>query len=67
MNTVALQNVNLMIPEIDMEFFRQLVERMGWTLTSSFKPGIEQGLEDLKQGKVYRAKNAKDMLNQILG
>ena len=56
-----------MIPEFDMDFLRQLVDRMGWKLTTPFKSGIEQGLDDLKKGNVYHAKNAKDMLNQILG
>ncbi len=67
MNTATLQNVNLIIPEFDMDFLRQLVDRMGWKLTTPFKSGIEQGLDDLKKGNVYHAKNAKDILNQILG
>ena len=67
MNTaLQLQTVNLSIPAIDIEFFKQLAERMKWNFSFS-KPGIEQGLEDLRNGKVFYAKNAEDMLNQILG
>ena len=31
------------------------------------KSGIEKGLEDIRKGNVYHAKNSQDLITQILG
>lgn len=67
MNATTLQKIDLTIPEIDLSLFSQLAEKMHWSFSLSNKPGIEEGLKDLKEGRVYHATNAQDMLNQILG
>ena len=42
---------------------------MGWEIVSApnKKNGIELGLEDIEEGRVYKAENAEDLLKQILG
>ncbi len=52
MNTATLQNVNLMIPEFDMDFLRQLVDRVGWKLTTPFKSGIGKDWMTFKYKKI---------------
>ena len=40
---------------------------MGWTMRRQRKSGIEKGLDDIRNGNVYHAKNSEDLINQILG
>ena len=42
-------------------------KKMGKIIKSERKSGIEKGLEDIRKGNVYRAKDSKDLLKQILG
>ena len=49
---------------------KKLIAGMGRTmsaLTPKKKAGIERGLEDIKKGNVYRAKNSADLVKQIFG
>lgn len=39
---------------------------MGW-IVSEEKSGIERGLEDIKEGRVFSAKDSQDLIKQILG
>ncbi|MBO6189357.1 MAG: hypothetical protein J6N92_00915 [Alloprevotella sp.] len=65
--TTIPQQVILSVPYDDLNLLRKLSKKMGWTMRKKRKSGIEKGLEDLKQGKVYRAKNSEDLIQQILG
>ena len=60
-------NVQINVPKEDLPFLRKIAKGMGWTITSTKKSGIEQGLEDIEAGSVYHAANAEDMIDQILG
>lgn len=69
MNTTApFQTVNLTLPYADIHFLRTLSKKMGWSIRAerTKKSGIEKGLEDIRKGNVYHAKNAEDLLKQIL-
>ena len=62
--------IQLTLPKADYKMLRKLAEGMGWTvstLTVRKKSGIEKGLEDIKHGNVYHAKDSKDLIAQILG
>ena len=61
------ENVQLTLPNVDMGFLRAISKKMGWTLKRERKSGIEKGLEDIRKGNVYHAKNSEDLLKQILG
>ena len=59
--------VTLMLPNADLSFLRTLSKKMGWTFRHHRKTGIEKGLDDIKKGKVYHAKNSEDLIKQIFG
>ena len=61
------ENVQLTLPNVDMGLLRAISKKMGWTLKRERKSGIEKGLEDIRKGNVYKAKNSEDLLKQILG
>ncbi len=42
-------------------------ENVTRTMKIHRKSGIEKGLEDIRKGNVYRAKNSQDLVKQILG
>ena len=47
----------------------KLASGMGWgisAMSSKKKSGIEKGLEDIRNGNVYHAKNSQDLISQIL-
>lgn len=53
------------LPKADLKLFKELAKKMGWTI-SKRKSGIEKALEDVKVGRIYKAKNADDLFKQIL-
>ena len=61
------ENVQLTLPNADMSFLRTISKKMGWSLKRQRKSGIEKGLEDIRKGNVYHAKNSEDLIKQILG
>ena len=67
MQTIAIENVSLSLPNGDLSLLRSLARKMGWTIRRRRKSGIEKGLEDIRKGNVYRAENAEDLIKQILG
>ena len=49
---------------------KKLASGMGWVVSSISgrkKSGIEKGLEDIRKGNVFHAKNSQDLVSQILG
>jgi hypothetical protein len=68
MATLAIsEDVTLSLPNTDIGFLRTLSKKMGWTMKLHRKSGIEKGLEDIRRGNVYRAKDSQDLVKQILG
>lgn len=68
MQTIAMtEDVQLTLPNADLSFLRTLSRKMGWTLKTHRKNGIEKGLDDIRKGRIYHAKNSEDLINQILG
>lgn len=63
----ATENLYIGIPKSDVPFLRKLAAKMGWKLHRGPKAGIEKGLEDIKAGRVFEAKDADDMMKQISG
>ena len=57
----------LSVPQADLSLLRNLSRKMGWTMRRQRKSGIEKGLDDIRRGKVYHAKNSEDLIKQILG
>lgn len=68
MQTAATtENVYLSLPDCDLNFLRTLSKKMGWTMKRERKSGIEKGLEDIRKGNVFHAKDSADLVKQILG
>ena len=63
----SYQTLNLTLPHADVSFLRTLSKKMGWNVRAERKSGIEKGLDDIRNGKLYHAKNSEDLLKQILG
>ena len=63
----ATENVQITLPYADISFLRTISKKMGWSLKRQRKSGIEKGLEDIRRGNVYHAKNSEDLIKQILG
>jgi hypothetical protein len=61
------EQVTLSVPYGDLSLLRRLSKKMGWTMRRQRKSGIEKGLDDIRNGNVYHAKNSEDLVNQILG
>ena len=62
----AIKKVELSLPEMYMALLKELAEKYGWSIGKK-KSGIQKGLDDIKAGRVHKAKNAEDMFKQILG
>ena len=58
-------SVQIIVPKSDLPFLRKMAKRMGWTITSTKKSGLELGLDDIKAGRVYHASNAEEMMIQM--
>mgnify|MGYP007013898500 CR=1 FL=1 len=68
MQTVtANESVQLTLPYADMSFLRTISKKMGWSLKIQRKSGIEKGLDDIRKGNVFHAKDSADLVKQILG
>ena len=65
--TATSENVTLSLPHGDLSLLRSLSKKMGWTMRRQRKSGIEKGLDDIRKGNVYHAKNSEDLVKQILG
>lgn len=63
----TVENVQLTLPNADISFLRTISKKMGWALKLQRKSGIDKGLEDIRKGNVFHAKNSEDLIKQILG
>ena len=55
---VISENVTLSLPQNDLNLLRSLAKKMGWVMRVQRKSGIEKGLEDVRKGNVFQAKNS---------
>lgn len=63
----VLNEYTVQVPTMDLTLFRSLIKKMGWTMKKTRVSGIEKGLEDIRKGNVYHAKDSEDLIRQILG
>ena len=61
---VTVKKVEITLPEVDMALLKELAKKFGWNIGRK-KSGIEKGLEDIKAGRVYKAKDMEDLNNII--
>lgn len=61
------ERVQITLPNKDLSLLRTISRRMGWSVHVPRKSGIEKGLEDIRKGNVFHAKDSEDLIKQILG
>ena len=62
----SMETISFELPKDDLKLFKELAKKMGWTITDK-KSGIEKAIEDVKTGRVHKAKDADELFKQILG
>ncbi len=65
MASTSLERITLEIPSFEVAFLRTLSKKMGWTMKRHRKSGIEQALEDVEKGRVYKAESVEDLMAQL--
>ena len=63
----TLCEYTIQVPVVDLAFFRSFIKKMGWTAKKTRMSGIDKSLEDIRRGRVYRAKDSADLIQQIPG
>lgn len=66
MKTVTLETVRLDMPKADIKILKELAKRMGWTLSTDKPAGLNEAIEDYKAGRVHKAKDTDDLMQQLL-
>ena len=59
------RQVHISIPPRDYHFIRTLSQKMGWTIHTKRKSGLEKAIDDVQAGRVYEAANVDDLLAQL--
>ena len=62
----ATRTIQVTLPLADAAFLRRLSGNMGWTIRQQRKSGLDLAIEDIKAGRIYRAKDGADLINQCL-
>ncbi len=65
MASTSLERITLEIPSFEVAFLRTLSKKMGWKMKRHRKSGIEQALEDVEKGRVYKAESVEDLMAQL--
>lgn len=59
-------SVQITLPTADFSFLRTLSKKMGWTVKVQHKSGIDKGLDDIRTGNVFHAKDSIDLIQQLM-
>ena len=66
MNAATL-TTSITISQVDLSLLEDLAKKFGWTINpSTKKSGLDEALDDTKNGKVYHASSAQDLIRQCL-
>ena len=60
-----MERIYLDVPRSEVRFARSLSRKMGWNVIKPRKSGIQQALDDVKDGRVYEAKSIEDLMAQL--
>ena len=63
------QTIQIKMKKYEVKMLKKLASGMGCVvsaMSSKKKSGIEKGLEDIRNGNVFHAKNSQDLISQIL-
>ena len=69
MNTSAIHKEMVMMEvssTSDIKFLKELAKRMGWTFKHERRTGLDEAIEDMKEGRVHKATSVDDLMKQLL-
>ena len=69
MDSMQSPTIQITLPKYDIKMIKKHATgkaRLVSAMSSKKKSGIEKGLEDIRKGNVYHAKNSQDLISQIL-
>jgi len=56
------------LPAVDLKLLKELAKKLGWTVSDAKKKSaFEKSIDDIKEGRVYEAKDVDDLFRQCLG
>ena len=58
---VTVKKVEITLPEVDMALLKELAKKFGWNIGRK-----KSGIEDIKAGRVYKAKDMEDLKKHLL-
>lgn len=50
----------------DLKFLKELAKRMGWTFEHVRRTELDEAIDDLKTGRVHKAKDVDDLMAQLM-
>ena len=57
---------SITIPQVDFSLLEDLAHKFGWIVRTEKKSGLEEALDDVREGRVLHAKDAHDLIKQCL-
>ena len=59
--------IKMMLPEAsDLHLLRELAARMGWVIEREKRTGLDEAIDDIKAGRVHKAKDVDDLMEQLM-
>lgn len=50
----------------DLKFLKELAKRMGWSFEHERRSGLDEAIDDLKAGRIHKAKDVDDLMAQLM-
>lgn len=50
----------------DLKFLKELAKRMGWSFEHERRSGLDDAIDDLKAGRIHKAKDVDDLMAQLM-
>ena len=69
MNTTTIHKemVKLGVSSVaDLKFLKELAKRMGWSFEHERRTGLDEAIDDLKSGRVHKAKDVDELMTQLM-
>ena len=59
--------IKMMLPEAsDLHLLTELAARMGWVIEREKRTGLDEAIDDIKAGRVHKAKDVDDLMAQLM-
>lgn len=50
----------------DLKFLKELAKRMGWSFKHERRTELDDAIDDLKAGRIHKAKDVDDLMAQLM-